>query len=436
MKRIYMILAAMLLLFLCGCKNENDHSGERGIYVYYRTDRTDSDEVSAIGTYFYPLAASADALHQALNRLSESPAPENGLSSAFPPDIRIGTYSIDNGAISVSLTGGYSSLLPLEKTLLRCCLVLTLCELDEVESVNIFEEDRLVEQGLTADILLPESMAESSRQAELTLWFPSADGSCLKEEQRRLTIAQFKPVEEYVLEELLRGPRGKNAVSAIPTGTALRSVHIGGGVCTVDFSEEFYSNRPLNAVEERMKIFSLVNTLTELDGVDSVLITVEGRSISCYSHLSLTKPLLRCEEFTESYLKRQNWYMVNMYMMGADEKLVSVPITVEDLEYPDYAKMTLKSLSLLCSLGNRWGYSTAVAPAIRVVNVETAERICTLELGPEFWSCTESQIAWAVRALSATAIDVGGYEGVRILAGNQMYQDGAIQRKEAERIAD
>lgn len=435
MKKLFLILSAVLLLSLCGCKKDSDHLGERGINVYYRSDDT-RESGSLIGKSFFPLSASADPLHEALNRLTESPEKSEGLCSAFPSNIQIETYSLEGSEISVCLTGGYSSLPPLDRTVLRCCLVLTLCELNEVESVNIYEEDRPVELSLTSAILLPESMEDSSRQLELTLWFPSADGGFLIPEQRKLTVAQFKPVEEYVLEELFRGPHGKNAKNAIPAGTRLLSVHISGGTCTVDLSGEFYANRPSDGQTERLTVYSVVNTMTELSGVKRVLITVEGKTVDCFRHMSLSKPLERCEEFSEAYLKKQNWNLINMYMLGADDRLVAVPMSVEDLEYPDYAKMTLKAAAFLTGLENMRGYYAPIPRGVKVMDVETADRICTLVLSPELWSCDANQITWAVRALTATATDVGGFEGVRIRAGERDYQDGEILRKEADWIAD
>ena len=426
----------LFLLFLAGCSSVENREDEPSVDVYYLAPSDGIDSGSAIGKVAYTAAHREDLLHEALIRLTEDPEEKTKMHSAFPAELHINTYSLENREITVDLTASYLNLTPVQKTLVRCCLVMTLCSLEEVDQVTITVEGKLVEPGLTQDILLWESASESDYQAELELWFPSADGSCLLSERRQLTIAQDKPLAEYAAEELLRGPQRSDAVPAAPEGTSLLSVRITGGICIVDLSEEYYQGRPTSPREERLMIYALVNTMTSLPGVDLVQITVEGRRLEEYTYIRLTEPLPQAEEFTYPVLMKWGWFVVDLYLEAANGKLVAVPVPTDDHEYPDTLTMTGRAIELLFSLDRTWGYRSPIPEGTRLLGVEAQERICTIQVSREFLVGNTRQRTLAAEALAATAIGVGNYQGVRIRVENELYADGTLFRREGEWFVD
>jgi hypothetical protein len=90
-----------------------------------------------------------------------------------------------------------------------------------VDSVNIYQEDSLLEEGLTADMMLIKNSDAGEYERELTLYFPDDEGRALSAEIERLTISADKPLAEYIKEELLRAPRGARGRRARGRGKGL-----------------------------------------------------------------------------------------------------------------------------------------------------------------------------------------------------------------------
>ena len=431
MKKLAALVLALLLLG--GCAAGTQPSGESYLEVYYCRESRDLSDGSAVGKVRCPLDSEDDRLHQALTLLMQDPQRE-GLYSAFPADVRIESYNISDGEISVIFSEGYSRMLPARRTLARCCLVLTLCELEEVSCVSIYEGDKPMEEGLTREIMLLESTGDRDYQTDITLWFPNAEGSCLVSQRRQLTIAQFKTLAEYAVEELLLSARGKETRSALPEGTQLRSIKLSGGLCTVDLSGEFLSGRPDTATEERLSIYALVNTLTELEDVERVQITVEGERIGSYLYMDLSQPLERTEAFSAAALSSRGWYTVNLYMKTVGGKLVAVPMP---LDKPDLERLTEQVLRMLLEQDETWGYRRCLPKGTTLLSCEVdRQRVCTLQLSQEFLVGSRKEIELAAQALAATAIDAGGVNSVRILAGGSYYMNGELIEKDSELIVD
>ena len=102
-------------------------------------------------------------------------------------------------------------------------------------------------------------------------------------------------VEETIFEELKKGPKNEGLYGVIPEGTRLLSIHAEDGVCTVDLSEEFVSNQPGGTAAESITINSIVNTLTELEHIDSVQFRIEGNVREVLVHHALDRPIKRNE---------------------------------------------------------------------------------------------------------------------------------------------
>ena len=429
-QRLALALCGLLLaLGLCACVAQPGQG--RTLEVYYRMADGGMSAGSAVGKESYPLSDTADALHEALWRLTE--APGGRFLPALPPEVRINAYSLADGEISLSLSPGYSRMAAVDRTLARCCLVLTLCGLSEVDRVSIYEEETLTESGLTPDILLAESAADSDYQTEITLWFPDAARNCLVSERRQLTVAQYRPLAECAVEELLSGDRSADRSTPLPEGTSLVSVKVSNGLCTVELSEEFYVNRPLTAREERLTVYALVNTMTELAGVERVQLKAGGSELARYTYLDLSQPLTRVEDFTDTAQAAQSWFPVSIYLGTVGGKLVPVPV---GLENPNLELLPGQALSRLIELDGSWGYLPMFPAGTRLLDCTVKDRICTLELSPDFLTGDRQTLMQAARAMAATATDAGGVVGVRIRVGSAFYLSGEMIMKDSEWIVE
>lgn len=68
----------------------------------------------------------------------------------------------------------------------------------------------------------------------------------------------------------------------LPKGTRVRQLEIKEGICYVDFNKSFQSKHPGGEIEERLTIYSIVNTLTELNDIDKVQFLIDGEKVEEY----------------------------------------------------------------------------------------------------------------------------------------------------------
>lgn len=112
----------------------------------------------------------------------------------------------------------------------------------------------------------------------------------LPPEADRLPLAEQVRV---VVEELIRGP-GKGSIlhRTIPPGVALRGVQVLDDTAYLDFSKELGTNHWGGSRTEELTVYSIVNTVCSLPGVEKVAILIEGKSgCTIGGHIVLDEPL-------------------------------------------------------------------------------------------------------------------------------------------------
>ena len=183
-------------------------------------------------------------------------------------------------------------------------------------------------------------------------------------------------------------------------------------------------------------LYALVNTLTELPGIESVRLSAEGELLDAYTYIRLDQPLTRAEEFTYPSLVNWDWYVVNLYLETADGRLTAVPVPSDNQDYPNILTMTTHALEQLLSLDRSWGYTNPIPRGTMLLGIEAVDRVCILDLSRGFLGGDPRKRELAAEALAATAIDVGNYAAVRIRLEGKDYADGRLYRKEGDWFVD
>ena len=138
-----------------------------------------------------------------------------------------------------------------------------------------------------------DSAATEVEPFEGELWFVSGERlsfgtTILPRTQRPGEVSSRLPTGSsdqrvaMVLEALLEGPAGPDveagADTAIPAGTRLLGVEMGHeSPVVVDLSREFESGG--GSLSMQLRVAQVVFTATQLDGVDEILITIEGEAV-------------------------------------------------------------------------------------------------------------------------------------------------------------
>lgn len=300
MKRLqYMtILLALLLLAACaGTKSSN--TPVQPVYFYYQRQEFDyGTENGVIEGEVYDLKAQQLDYLQLMMLYIQGPYTE-GLLLPIPENVEFLDVNIQSQCATVTMSHTFSELSGYHLSVAAACISRTLLQFDEIQSVRIQVENAFLDGKeslvFTDETLVLQDHGSDMQNLELSVYFASEDNRYLMRTAQTLNKIELDAIPEYLMQYLIDGPGDTSGYPVIPDGTMLLDISIENSYCIVDFSAEFLTNKPETALQERMTVFSIVNTLTELDGVEAVIILVEGQAVAKYVYLDLSQPLYRDE---------------------------------------------------------------------------------------------------------------------------------------------
>lgn len=148
-----------------------------------------------------------------------------------------------------------------------------------------FQKNAEEELRPVSSIVIGEDEASKlTDKTPIRLYFANAENTRLKLEIRYIDTAEAKKSTSHlasiVIGELIKGPSDEAAFKrTIPAEAKLRTpISISDKVATVDMSKEFKTKHPGGKDAEKMTIYSIVNSLTEIDGIQKVKFTIAGKS--------------------------------------------------------------------------------------------------------------------------------------------------------------
>ena len=116
------------------------------------------------------------------------------------------------------------------------------------------------------------------RQTIVTLYYKNKETKELMPEGRMIDSKELLSDPYTTLIELLiEAPKSENLQSVIPEGTRVIKAELKGDILYLDLSKEFIDNHEGGEEAENLTIYSIVNTVTELNEVNSVKILINGR---------------------------------------------------------------------------------------------------------------------------------------------------------------
>ncbi len=292
MKRCVICFAALLLL-LTACSGTRE-----GLRFYYR-DAPDGDGHLPFGTSDGAIGFELRDYHPrtfgALFSLYFAPPVDSSLESPFPKGLTCRSVTVAERVLTVTLSPEFDELSVVERNIAEACLVRTLTQFEGVDGVRI-----LTAEGQDAPVLCErdfvlEDLGAVNIETAVRLYFSDSSGRCLVPTERKQYFAGEEQIPAFVVSQLIDGPDRQDQLAVIPEGAALRSVTVDGGLCTVDFSSEFLLNKPASDLAERLTIFAIVDSLTELPQIERVRFLVEGEAVGIYRRMDLSEPLSRDE---------------------------------------------------------------------------------------------------------------------------------------------
>jgi hypothetical protein len=130
----------------------------------------------------------------------------------------------------------------------------------------------------------------------LKLYFGSPNNNRLVSEER-IIISDELQEEKLIIEEIIKGPRNKILKASIPVETKLLSIKTIDNICYVNLSKSFLDSYRWDLMNEAITIWSVVNSLTEIEQIQAVQFLIEGDRVGAIEkYYSLKEPFYRNEE--------------------------------------------------------------------------------------------------------------------------------------------
>jgi len=212
----------------------------------------------------------------------------------------------DTGTAEVNFSKEYYNLKESQELFCRASVVWTLTELDFIDNVHIYIDGKPLLRAngeivgdLNRDnvIVDPVISPEKTNTQNVTLYFSDDQSMFLKAEVRTIEVKQSQTLENQIVEQLIIGPEESGNYPTIPIETKIRDIKTDSGTCYVDLSNEFVSKHNGGTSAEMMTIYSIVNSLTELENVKNVQFLIEGKKVDYFKgHFDFSKTFERNED--------------------------------------------------------------------------------------------------------------------------------------------
>ncbi len=302
MKKIRLFLLLLLFTaFLGGCRKEEIPAD--GTVVYY----LQKDGASIVPVSYRITGDTPEIkVEELLAKLGEVPESVD-LRSTIPESVKLLDYTLDRKQLYLDFSSEYLNMDKATEVLVRAAIVKTMVQVDEVSFIGIrvagepLKDTKGNNIGLMNENTFLDNMSSgenATKIVNLNLYFANKSGDKLKNESCVIEYNANVAVEKVVVERLIAGPTEKGYYPTIPKDTKVVSVTTKDGVCYVNLDTGFTAQG--YDVLGTVTIYSIVNSLTELQGITGVQILVNGEtSISYKDNISLEATFQKNQEIVE-----------------------------------------------------------------------------------------------------------------------------------------
>ena len=393
-----LLAAALLLGLLSGCASS---VSPWAMLLYYRAAEVGYGENGLIDTEAAGVRGvwSPETLAE---RYFEGPETES-LVSPFPKGAALVRAQLENGVLHMTLSREFGNLTGADLSLVLSCITLTFSQLTGVEAVELSAERSLIggqsSVKIRPDQILRVDNSEEIAENTLNIYYADSQNRYLIASEVKTKLSTVPEQAALALSMLGEQPSNDGLQATLPENTELLDLSIEDGVCIVDFSGDFYRNRPENDAAERMTVLSIVNTLTEFPGIESVQFFVEGETLKTYSHMDLSLQYVRDETAIGPVRAGLNEVDASLYVIRrSDGKLMEIPTRIKSAANENETDAVL---SALLHYGEKNGYLSPLPPGTRIRSVTEQGNHCYVDLSKSFAAglITETEEILAVQSI-------------------------------------
>jgi germination protein M len=289
---VFVAIAVTSLAVFVNATKKSEGLMDINLYYLNPSDNTIVAEKRSVNKTAEP----SEILSETLAAYNEGPK-TTGLSKAVPDEVKL-EVSRDKhkeNVLDVELSKSFNGLSESQRIVCIGSIVYTFSEMYFIDNVNLTVDGENISslyniKGEETELLSRDNVInnpvinpEKIDRQMVVLYFTDADKKALFPEERSIEIKQSQTAEYQIVEQLMAGPSGESGLKGcMPQGAKIKDIKTEEGICYVNLSNEFVSNIGNSADSERLAIYSIVNSLTELSNVNKVQFLIEGKKISNY----------------------------------------------------------------------------------------------------------------------------------------------------------
>ncbi|MBQ6553754.1 MAG: GerMN domain-containing protein [Firmicutes bacterium] len=297
------VLIAAAIVYIIAVNHTPESEGLSSVNLYYIGDISGTLETEKRRLHLPE--SREEALRTVFNEYLNGPQTTNfSLADKDMKNFTSLVYPVDGNEniAKINFTSSYNTLSQSRKMLCIAGMVYTLTELDFLRNVYFYVDnepianmnDEASERYNRNNVAVNPSLEpEKSDRQQVVLYFTNAAHNYLVAEERSIEIKQSQTTEYQIVEQLIQGPFDSGLVPTISGDVKIKDIKTEEGICYVNLSTDFVTKHVGNT-NELTAVYSIVNSLTELDNVNKVQFLIEGEKISDYKgRLDLGKTIER-----------------------------------------------------------------------------------------------------------------------------------------------
>lgn len=279
MKKIILGLCIAMLVLLAGC-GEDEHPEGSTCYTLYFVS---NDSTKLITKEYWTTTTDENKLFQEL-RTELTKVPEKlEYTPPFGINVVLRKWKSQNGRLLLDFESSYSKLAADTEVLTRAAIVKTFTQIKginyvsfQVEGVDLEDNLGKLVGAMYSDSFIYNEGAQINSFEEITLnlYFANEEGDALVKTEKNIMYNTNVAMERVILEQLIAGPKGSKAYATLNPDTKILSVVVKDGVCYVNLNSTFLTQ--VYSVTPEVVIYSMVNSLCEVSGINKVQISVDG----------------------------------------------------------------------------------------------------------------------------------------------------------------
>lgn len=210
--------------------------------------------------------------------------------------VSLNYVSNDDGSLTVDFSEEYKE----EDLMTTYAVIKTFSGLVEIKQVRVTADGEDIKNSdgeelgfLRGDAI--NTVSDNDSATGIRLYFANSEKDALVMEYRTVNITDTQPVEQYIVTELIKGPKTKENARLLAADTEVLSVETTDGTCYVNFKQDFIDKNSASKDMARLIIYSMVNSLTERDNVKNVQFLIDGKKTERFGDMDISELFVRNE---------------------------------------------------------------------------------------------------------------------------------------------